>query len=162
MPILDKVKSITNIFTGMFNRRSYSGGYYNDYQSPGIFQVSKEALIAFVEKYKGVRRIILTIVLWINVHIFLVTTYMYKLHGKIDVQWVIFAGYWAGILGTFVAFYTMSRVREFNSATPYSNPGQWMDDSQDVIQPYDDTQYAETQQIDGDAVVQGDRNVGNQ
>ncbi len=115
MAILDKIKTITSVFGRLIPGRSGFGGYNYGYpQSGGIFQVSKDALIAFVEKYKGIRRLILAIVLWINIHIFLVTTHMYKLNGSIDMQWVIFAGYWSAILATFVAFYTMARTNESN------------------------------------------------
>lgn len=66
----------------------------------------------FIEDYKGVRRIILLIVLWINIHIFFVTVSMYRSTTYLDQQWVIFAGYWAGIFGTFAAFYTNGRTKE--------------------------------------------------
>ncbi len=42
---------------------------------------------------------------------------MYQLHNQIDTQWIIYAGYWTTILGTFIGFYTVSRVKEFNSET---------------------------------------------
>ena len=66
----------------------------------------------FIEDYKGVRRIILLIVLWINIHIFFITVSMYRSTLCLDQQWVIFAGYWAGIFGTFAAFYTSGRTKE--------------------------------------------------
>lgn len=67
---------------------------------------------AFIEDYKGVRRIILLIVLWINIHIFFITVSMYRSTLCLDQQWVIFAGYWVGIFGTFAAFYTSGRTKE--------------------------------------------------
>lgn len=66
----------------------------------------------FIEDYKGVRRIILLIVLWINIHIFFITVSMYRSTLSLDQQWVIFAGYWSGIFGTFAAFYTNGRTKE--------------------------------------------------
>lgn len=181
MAILDKIKTITSVFGRLIPGRSGFGGYNCGYpQSGGIFQVSKDALIAFIEKYKGVRRLILAIVLWINIHIFLVTTHMYKLYASIDMQWVIFAGYWSAILATFVAFYTMARTNEFNSYTPYSRPGEWMhSQSQIGVSTYSATEYTEEdnpslynddvieytepEEIDGDMMVEeGVNNVGNQ
>jgi len=125
MAITDKIKTITSFIGNVFRRPSYGGGYYGAPET-SITQISKDALIAFIEKYKGVRRIILVVVMWINIHIFLFTMHMYKSNGTVDTQWVIFAGYWAAILATFVGFYTMSRAREFNSYTQYSRPGEWI------------------------------------
>lgn len=65
--------------------------------------VSKDLLTIFIERYKSIRRIILSIVLWINIHIFLVTTNMYIKYGTVDIQWIIYAGYWTAILGTFLS-----------------------------------------------------------
>lgn len=178
MSVLDKVKSITNIFGNIFRRR-----YCYDYsQSKGVIQISKDTLIAFIEKYKGIRRLILVIVLWINIRIFLVTVYMYKLYGSVDTQWVIFAGYWSAILGSFVAFYTMARTGEFKSYTPYSRPGEWIySQSQqpkikmstycateytekDDPSLYNDNivEYTEPKEINGDILINGGiNNVGS-
>jgi H+/gluconate symporter-like permease len=54
---------------------------------------------------------------------------MYRRTTTVDTQWVIFAGYWTAILGTFIAFYTLSRVKEFYSNTPYSNKGEWLSEN---------------------------------
>lgn len=179
MAILDKIKTITSVFGRLIPGRSSGYGCYYP-QSQGVFQITRDALIAFTEKYKGIRRIILAIVLWINIHIFLVTTHMYKLNGKIDMQWVIFAGYWSAILATFVAFYTMSRTNEFNSQTPWSRPGEWMtpqsnigmssysateytDEDNPNIYNDDVIEYTEPEEINGDLMVEeGENNVGNQ
>lgn len=67
---------------------------------------------SFIEDHKGIRRIILLIVLWINVHIFIISVNMYKSTLGLDQQWVIFAGYWAGIFATIVGFYTSGRTKE--------------------------------------------------
>jgi hypothetical protein len=139
MAITDKIKTITSFIGNVFRRPSYGGGYYGAPET-SITQISKDALIAFVEKYKGVRRIILVVVMWINIHIFLFTMHMYKSNGTVDTQWVIFAGYWAAILATFVGFYTMSRAREFNSYTQYSRPGEWIS-AQGEISTYSATEY---------------------
>ena len=67
---------------------------------------------SFIEDHKGIRRIILLIILWINVHIFIISVNMYKSTLGLDQQWVIFAGYWAGIFATIVGFYTSGRTKE--------------------------------------------------
>jgi len=175
MAILDKIKTITSVFGRLIPGRSSGYGCYYP-QSQGVFQITRDALIAFTEKYKGIRRIILAIVLWINIHIFLVTTHMYKLNGKIDMQWVIFAGYWSAILATFVAFYTMARTNEFNSNTPYSRPGEWISNRSIIGAMYQVSDYTERDnptvfndnipeyeevgviEIDGDALVRSDKN----
>ena len=109
MAINDKIQSITNFFNKIFTSKKE-----NYYSSPKkkITTSTKNALINYIEEYKGVRRLILLIVLWINIHIFFVTVNMYKLTLQLDQQWVIFAGYWAGIFATIVAFYTSGRTKE--------------------------------------------------
>lgn len=123
MAVVDKVQKVTNFFRSMFSKKR-STFYPSSKQS--ITTVTKNVFIDFIEKYKGVRRTILAIVLWINIHIFFVTIEMYRKTELVDVQWVIFAGYWTAILGMFIAFYTMSRVKEFNSDTSYSRKGEWL------------------------------------
>lgn len=131
MAIINKIQQITNFFGNMFSKKSSSGydnyGYNSSNRS--VVTITKDAFIAFTEKYKGVRRTILAIVLWINIHIFFVTIEMYRRTTTVDTQWVIFAGYWTAILGTFIAFYTLSRVKEFHSNTPYSNKGEWLSEN---------------------------------
>ena len=51
---------------------------------------------------------------------------MYRKVNTVDTQWIIYAGYWTAILGTFIGFYTTSRVKEFNSNTPYSRQDEWL------------------------------------
>ena len=51
---------------------------------------------------------------------------MYRKVNTVDTQWIIYAGYWTAILGTFIGFYTVSRVKEFNSNTSYSKQGEWL------------------------------------
>jgi len=123
MAINDKIQLITNFFNQLLVPKKE-----NHYSLPkkSIAASTKNALIDFVEKYKGVRRIILTVVLWINIHIFFVTIEMYRKVNTVDTQWIIYAGYWTAILGTFIGFYTTSRVKEFNSNTPYSKQGEWL------------------------------------
>ena len=123
MAINDKIQSITNFFNKVFTSKK------ENYYSPpkkSITTSTKNALIDFIEKYKGVRRTILLIVLWINIHIFFVTIEMYRKVNSVDTQWVIYAGYWTAILGTLIGFYTSSRIKEFNSDTPYSKKGEWL------------------------------------
>lgn len=123
MAITDKIQRVTNFFSRLFSNRK------NDYYQPprkSITTTTKNIIIDFVEKYKGIRRTILVIVLWINIHIFFVTIEMYRRVNSVDTQWVVYAGYWTAILGTFIGFYTTSRVREFNSNTPYSKQGEWL------------------------------------
>ncbi|MDD3263469.1 MAG: hypothetical protein PHT94_01075 [Candidatus Nanoarchaeia archaeon] len=110
-----------------------------------VSRITKNATITFVEKYKGMRRIVLVIVLYINLHIFAVTVDMYYKTGVLDIQWIIYAGYWTAILGTFIAFYTTSRVREFNSYTPDTKPGEWI---------YEEGKTDEIVEIDGDKMIQ--------
>lgn len=123
MAINDKIQLITNFFNQLLVPKKE-----NHYSLPkkSIAASTKNALIDFVEKYKGIRRTILLIVLWINIHIFFVTIEMYRKVNTVDTQWIIYAGYWTAILGTFIGFYTVSRVKEFNSNTSYSKQGEWL------------------------------------
>ena len=106
--ITDKMRKITNFFNNTTANKNA-----NKYQNKkSIVTITKTALVNYTEEYKGVRRLILLIVLWINIHIFFVTVNMYKLTLQLDQQWVIFAGYWAGIFATIVAFYTSGRTKE--------------------------------------------------
>jgi len=127
---------------------------------------SKDLLTIFIERYKGIRRIILAIVLWINIHIFLVTTNMYIKYGTVDVQWIIYAGYWTAILGTFIGFYTMSRIKEFTTDTDLAPKGQWLANTpsetkaleekrrQDAIDIAEASMQEERIEIDGDAILE--------
>lgn len=123
MAINDKIQSITNFFNKIFTSKKE-----NYYSSPKkkITVTAKNILIDFVEKYKGIRRILLAIILGVNIYILFVTVEMYRKVNSVDVQWVIYAGYWTAILGTFISFYTTSRTKEFNSNTPYSKQGEWL------------------------------------
>jgi len=106
--IIDKMRKITNFFNNTTANKNA-----NKYQNKkSIVTITKTALVNYIEEYKGVRRLILLIVLWINIHIFFVTVNMYKLTLQLDQQWVIFAGYWTGIFATIVAFYTSGRTKE--------------------------------------------------
>ncbi len=119
MAINDKIQLITNFFNKVFTSKTAT---------------AKNILIDFVEKYKGIRRTILAIVLSVNIYILFVTVEMYRKVNSVDVQWVIYAGYWTAILGTFIGFYTSSRIKEFNSDTPYSKKGEWLS-SQKLNEP---------------------------
>ena len=123
MSINDKLQKIIGVFSGISSNKKD-----NNYSLPkkNITTSVKNIFIDFVEKYKGVRRTILLIVLWINIHIFFVTIEMYRKVNTVDTQWIIYAGYWTAILGTFISFYTTSRTKEFNSNTPYSKQGEWL------------------------------------
>jgi len=165
--IRDKINTITSLFTRSKSRYSCRG------KSSNVVQLTGEALTTFVEKYKGVRRTLLAIVLWINIHIFFVTIEMYRAYQEVDIQWVIFAGYWTAILATFIGFYTMSRTREFNSETGYSRPGEWMHEERerplssfnvsdytenDDPSFYNDSVPVDTEEIDGDSLVEENLN----
>ncbi len=105
MSINNKLQKIVSLFSGIsLNKKD------NYYSLPTT--LIKNTFIDFVEKYKGVRRTILLIVLWINIHIFFVTIEMYRKVNTVDTQWVIYAGYWTGIFATIVAFYTSGRTKE--------------------------------------------------
>jgi len=101
MSVIDKMKKITDSLENKNDNENF-----NKNSSTGTF---KNIFINYIEEHKGVRRIILFVILWINVHIFLVSVNMYKTNLFLDQQWVIFAGYWVGILTTIVAFYTTGR-----------------------------------------------------
>ena len=165
--IRDKINTITSLFTRSKSRYSCRG------KSSSVVQLTGEALTTFVEKYKGIRRTLLAIVVWINIHIFLVTVDMYRMDHVIDMQWVIFAGLWTAMLATFVGFYTMSRTREFNSETGYSRPGEWMHEERerplssfnvseytenDDPSFYNDSVPVDTEEIDGDSLVEENLN----
>ena len=104
MSVIDKMKKITDSLENKNDNENF-----NKNSSTGTF---KNIFINYIEEHKGVRRIILFVILWINVHIFLVSVNMYKTNLFLDQQWVIFAGYWAGIFATIVAFYTSGRTKE--------------------------------------------------
>lgn len=163
--IRDKINTITSLFTRSKSRYSCRG------KSSNVVQLTGEALTTFVEKYKGIRRTLLAIVVWINIHIFFVTVEMYRTHAEIDVQWIVFAGYWTAILGTFISFYTLARTKEFNSQTSYSRPGEWMQKKETKLPSsytvseyteednpsfYNDSVPVEIEELDGDALVEGD------
>lgn len=149
MSITNKMQKIGKFFGDLFNKNKVD--CYGD-QNTSI--LSQEAMIALFEKYKGVRRIILVIVLWINISIFFTTTRMYKTQTTVDTQWVIFAGYWATILGTFIGFYTMARGKEFKSETPYSSAGEWV--APEILEP--ETDDCDRIELDGDKLVEGELN----
>jgi len=107
MTISDKIKKISDFFNNTSTNKTKCKN-----PNKNIITITKTALINYIEEYKGVRRLILLIVLWINIHIFFVTVNMYKLTLQLDQQWVIFAGYWTGIFATIVAFYTSGRTKE--------------------------------------------------
>ena len=123
MSINNKLQKIVSLFSGIILNKKDN---YSSLPKKSITTSLKNTSIDFVEKYKGVRRTILLIVLWINIHIFFVTIEMYRKVNSVDTQWVIYAGYWTAILGTFIGFYTVSRVKEFNSNTSYSKQGEWL------------------------------------
>lgn len=165
--IRDKINTITSLFTRSKSRYSCRG------KSSNVVQLTGEALTTFVEKYKGVRRTLLAIVVWINIHIFFVTIEMYRAYQEVDIQWVIFAGYWTAILATFIGFYTMSRTREFNSETGYSRPGEWM--HKEIERPtssysvseytedddpsfYNNSVPIEIEELDGDSLMEDPQN----
>ncbi len=124
--------------------------------------VSKEACIALIEKYKGVRRIILMVALWINIHIFIITADMYQKLGTIDIQWVVYAGYWSAILVTFIGFYTMSRVKEFQTDSPLAPKGEWViqasskPKTDDYIKETENSLAEERIELDGDALLEAE------
>lgn len=109
MSINNKLQKIVSLFSGISLNKKDN---YSSLPKKSITTSIKNTSIDFVEKYKGVRRTILLIVLWINIHIFFVTIEMYRKVNSVDTQWVIFAGYWTGIFGTFAAFYTNGRTKE--------------------------------------------------
>lgn len=148
MSIINKIKKLGSIFSSIFNKNKI------DYCPEEKSILSQEAITAFFEKYKGARRVILIIVLWINIHIFLITAKMYQSQSCVDVQWTIFAGYWATILGTFIGFYTMSRAKEFKSETPYSSAGEWINKEPELHEPLD----CDRVEIDGDKIIEGEKN----
>ena len=123
MSINNKLQKIVSLFSGIILNKKDN---YSSLPKKSITTSIKNTSIDFVEKYKGVRRTILLIVLWINIHIFFVTIEMYRKVNTVDTQWVIYAGYWTAILATFIGFYTISRTKEFNSNTPYSKQGEWL------------------------------------
>ncbi len=123
MAINNKIQLITNFFNKVFTSKKEN--YYTP-PKESITTTTKNVLINFVEKYKGVRRTILAVVLGINIYILYVTAEVYREVNFIDTQWVIYAGYWTAILGTLIGFYTTSRTKEFNSDTPYSRKSEWL------------------------------------
>ena len=131
MAINDKIQSITNFFNKVFTSKKEN--YYSPPKKK-ITVTAKNILIDFVEKYKGIRRTLLAIILGVNIYILFVTVEMYRKVNSVDVQWVIYAGYWTAILGTFIGFYTSSRIKKFNSDTPYSKKGEWLS-SQKLNEP---------------------------
>lgn len=90
-----------------------------------IIYVSGDGFLTFLEKYKGARRIILVVVIYINMHAFWVSQKLILMGIPLDPEWNYYQLGWLGLLGTFLAFYTMSRVNEFKSNTPWSRPNSW-------------------------------------
>lgn len=172
MSISSKLNTLKSFLSPLFNTtKNVISTTITDTGKAATF--SKDVFINFIEKYKGIRRIILVIVLWINIHIFLVTSKMYQTLGQVDTQWIIYAGYWTAILGTFIGFYTVSRVKEFNSETDLAPKGEWIVDNNKEQKEIDkikkvtsnmieESFIEERIEIDGDSLIEGEMINGPQ
>lgn len=72
----------------------------------------KYGIVDLVEKYKGIRRLLILIAIIANLYLLYVTVEMYRLTQAVDTQWVIYSGYWAGFLSVAIAFYFKDRSSE--------------------------------------------------
>lgn len=66
----------------------------------------------FIEKYQGMRTILISIAVAINIYLVYITVQMYELTENVDTQWVVFVGYWAAYLSIVIAFYFKERSCE--------------------------------------------------
>jgi len=92
-------------------------------KTPRIFE---KGLEIFVEKYKGIRRVLLFLISYMCVDAYFFTKHQYAVNGLVDTEWVIYQGILFSAWSVFFTFYTGGRTKEFNSDTPYSPKGQWM------------------------------------
>ena len=60
---------------------------------------------------------------------------MYVKTQTLDSNWIIYTGYWVGLLATMISFYTLSRNKEFISNTPYSPENQWISSEDEGADP---------------------------
>jgi len=92
----------------------------------GIPSKIETGVETFVEKYKGIRRLLLFMITYMCIDAYFATKQMYFSTQSVDSQWVIYQGILFGAWSIFFTFYTSGRTKEFNSDTPYSSKGNWM------------------------------------
>lgn len=165
MSIMSKMASLKKVLSPLFTASKSTATTVLE-NTGRAANFSGDIFISFIEKYKGIRRIILLIVLWINIHIFFVTKSMYKSCEFVDTNWVIYAGYWSAILGTFIAFYTMSRVKEFSNDSQLAPKGQWLASNKTqltedearalAVEAAEASLNEERIEIDGDSLIEKD------
>ena len=92
-------------------------------KTPRMFEVGVENVI---EKYKGIRRLLLFFITYMNVDAYFFTKQQYIVNGSVDTEWIVYQGILFSAWSIFFTFYTRGRTEEFHSDTPYSKKGQWM------------------------------------
>jgi hypothetical protein len=125
---------ILNIFSNLIKTGKFL--FQKIFQSSNkIVKISGNNFLTFLEQYKGARRIILVVVLYINIHAFWVSQKLILMGIPINPEWNLYQLSWLGLLGVFLGFYTMSRVSEFKSNTPWSSPNNWgMENQKKVLE----------------------------
>ena len=133
--IIELIKNFKNIIPGVNPQELLKQCHDIATSKKPLHKRITDTFINFVEKYKGVRRIILTIILYLNIHAFYITCYMYVKTQTLDSNWIIYTGYWVGLLATMISFYTLARNKEFISNTPYSPENQWISSEDEGADP---------------------------
>lgn len=98
-------KKVLSIFQPFIN-------FFNPNVDGIIGQIGKRMFIDAIEKYKGIRRTILIIVVYLNVHAFFTTVNFMWEHGHVDPNWTNIFLALIGLLTVFITFYTTSRTKE--------------------------------------------------
>lgn len=85
---------------------------------------TEDGTIAIVEKYKGVRRIILVILTYWMYVLMKITVRMYQANGTVDATWGQIVIAYMAMYGGFISFYTWTRRNSFdygNASYMYNN-----------------------------------------
>lgn len=80
---------------------------------------TEDATIAVVEKYKGIRRIILIVLTYWLYVVMKITITMYQLNGTLDATWGQIVIAYMAMYGGFISFYTWTRRNSFDYGSSY-------------------------------------------
>lgn len=113
--MFNKIKYLINYIKGVIANKEATSKLVksiNKQTTPTFSKKVKYCVADLMEKYKGMRRILIFVAVAVNIYLVYITVEMYELTQIVDTQWVIFAGYWAGFLSVAIAFYFKERSAE--------------------------------------------------
>lgn len=113
--MFNKIKYLINYIKGVIANKEATSKLVksiNKQTTPTFSKKVKYCVADLMEKYKGMRRILIFVAVAVNIYLVYITVEMYELTQIVDTQWVIFAGYWAGFLSVAIAFYFKERSTE--------------------------------------------------